>query len=434
MTTRNTSARRTRAGSPPPLRVPDFRWLWLGGLVSLTGTQMQFVALPFFVYERTGSTLATAATALVQMLPGVVLGPLAGAVADRVDGRRLLIRANLALACVTLGFWFADVGPWWAALVTVTAQAVLGQLVGPAEHVLLPTLLPPDRLAAGNSLNAANNSLARLLGPAVGGILYTVGGLAVVAGANALSFAVAAVLVGRLSRSTSPAVDPAAATTLETGVASPPSGWRQGWVECRTHPVLRRVLLVVVLTGIGEGCISALLAPYVSEAFGSSTALGLILTCQAAGGLTGALVVSRYLSGGQLPRILGWGLLACGLLLLPLLGYPLFTHALWPALVLVAVAGLPFAVVAAAQTTLLQALPHPSTRGRVFGVAVAAGGAAQLAGIVLSGIAAEYASVYVILADAPCYLVAAVVMLTVPRLGGAPRDRSGPPATRPPGC
>lgn len=55
---------------------------------------MQFVALPYFVYERTGSTLATAATAMSQMLPGVVLGPMAGAVADRVDGRRLLIRAT----------------------------------------------------------------------------------------------------------------------------------------------------------------------------------------------------------------------------------------------------------------------------------------------------------------------------------------------------
>ena len=363
MTTR--ASRSAPAGSPHPLRVPDFRWLWLGGLVSLTGTQMQFVALPYFVYQRTGSTLATALTAMLQMLPGVLLGPAAGAVADRVDGRRLLIRANLALACVTLGFWFADVGPWWAALVTVTVQAVLGQLVGPAEHVLLPSLLPLDRLPAGNSLNAANNSLARLLGPAVGGLLYTVGGLVVVAGANALSFAVAAVLVGRLSRRplASASSDSAPATTPGLRVTSPPAGWRQGWVECRAHPVLRRVLLVIVLTGIGEGCISALLAPYVSEVFGSSTALGLILTCQAVGGLAGALLVSRYISGGQLPRILGWGLLACGLLLLPLLGYPLFTSALWPALVLVAVAGLPFAVVATAQATLLQTLPHPGTRG-----------------------------------------------------------------------
>jgi len=96
-------------------------------------------------------------------------------------------------------------------------------------------------------------------------------------------------------------------------------------------------------------------------------------------------------------------------------GYPLFYPPLWPALLLIAVAGLPFAAVAAAQTTLLQTLPHPALRGRVFGVTAATTGAAQLLGILTSGYLADRTTVYLLLADAPCYLLAGLVILQARR-------------------
>lgn len=133
---------------------------------------MQFVALPYFVFERTGSAFATALAAGAQALPGVTLGPLAGAVADSRDTRRLLIGANVVLAAVTLSFCLASVAPWWVVVIVAFLQAMVAQLVGPAEVVLVPSLVPTASLPAANSLNAANNSLARLIGPAVGGLLY----------------------------------------------------------------------------------------------------------------------------------------------------------------------------------------------------------------------------------------------------------------------
>jgi MFS family permease len=103
-------------------------------------------------------------------------------------------------------------------------------------------------------------------------------------------------------------------------------------------------------------------------------------------------------------------------------GYPLLYPPLWPALLLIAVAGLPFAAVATAQTTLLQTPPRPALRGRVYGVTAAAAGAAQLIGILVSGYAADRTNVYVLLTDAPCYLIAGLLVLRRPRHDPAPTD------------
>lgn len=374
---------------------------------------MQFVALPYFVHQQTGSAFATALTAAAQVLPGITLGPVAGALADRRDCRRLLIGANLVLAVITLAFCLVLVGPWWVVVVVAFAQAVVAQLVAPAEVVLVPALVPRASLAAANSLSAANNSLARLIGPAAGGLLYAAAGLPTVAVVNAASFAVAALLVSRIdavTRTGAPAETGRPARQLRASWRRL-TGWPAGWAEIRDHALLERLLVFVVLTSLGEGFVSALLAPYVAEVFGSSTALGLLLTCQAAGGVMGALVMSRYAAVDRLPRTLGTAAIVCGALLAVMIGYPLLYPQLWPALVLIAVAGLPFAAVAAAQTTLLQTLPNPAVRGSVFGVTVAAAGAAQLLGILTAGYLADQLTVYVLLADAPCYILAGLIIV-----------------------
>lgn len=401
---------------PPrrPLTVPAFRWLWCGGLVSLMGTHMQFVALPYFVHEQTGSTLATALAAAAQALPGVTLGPLAGAIADTRDCRRLLIEANVVLAAVTLAFCLTLVSPWWVVVIVAFLHAVVAQMITAAEIVLVPSLVPTAGLPAANSLIGANNSLARLVGPAAGGLVYAAAGLSTVAVANAVSFALGALLVSRIKPTTHGSLRPGLALTPPPGRPTwlwAAGGWAAGWAEIRRQPLLGRLLVVFVLTGIGEGCVSALLAPTQRRSSAAAPPLGLLLTCQAAGGVAGALAMSRWAITDRLPQALGAAMIACGVLLAVMIGYRLFYPRLWPALLLIVVAGLPFAAVAAAQTTLLQTLPRPDVRGRVYGVTIAAAGAAQLVGILASGFLADRTNVYLLLADAPCYLFAGLVIL-----------------------
>jgi len=77
------------------LRRRDFGLLWLGGLISVAGDWVLYAALPYFVYARTGSTVATAGMIVAELAPGVVLGSIAGVFVDRWNRKRVLVVANV---------------------------------------------------------------------------------------------------------------------------------------------------------------------------------------------------------------------------------------------------------------------------------------------------------------------------------------------------
>lgn len=82
------------------LRRRDFALLWFGGLVSVAGDWVLYAALPFFVYERTGSTVATAGMIVASLTPAVLLGSFAGVFVDRWNRKRVLVATNLMQAAV----------------------------------------------------------------------------------------------------------------------------------------------------------------------------------------------------------------------------------------------------------------------------------------------------------------------------------------------
>ncbi len=177
------------------LRNGNFMLMWWAGLVSWVGNYMLFIALPVYVYNETGSTLATSFSVMANALPMIIVGQLAGVLVDRWDYRRTLVAANAALVGVTLLFLSVLSAPWWLVIPIAFLQSSVGQFIGPAENALLPTLVDETRLGAANSLNALNNNLARLIGPALGGLLIASVGLGGVVLANALTYLLAALLV-----------------------------------------------------------------------------------------------------------------------------------------------------------------------------------------------------------------------------------------------
>src|SRR4051794_24403506 len=145
------------------LRQRDFGLLWTGGLISVAGDWVLRAALPFFVYERTGSTAATAGMIAAELAPAVVLGSVAGVFVDRWDRKRVLVMTNLldALA-VSLLLVVAHGGPLWVVSAVPPVQSGVGALGPPAETALLPTLVEREHLLAANALNSLNNRLGRL--------------------------------------------------------------------------------------------------------------------------------------------------------------------------------------------------------------------------------------------------------------------------------
>ena len=124
------------------LRRHDFLLVWSGGLVSVAGDWMLVVVLPYVVYAATGSTVATAGMLVAELVPGILLGSVAGVFVDRHDLRRLLVWANLGQA-IAVSLLLVAPGGTSLVLVIVVAvlQSTLAAFSQPAESALLPRLV-----------------------------------------------------------------------------------------------------------------------------------------------------------------------------------------------------------------------------------------------------------------------------------------------------
>lgn len=389
------------------LRDRPIALVWASGLASWLGNHALFVAIPFAVYVGTGSPVATAAVVLANVVPPVLVSQVAGVIADRADRRRVLIIADIALAILTLGYL---VPGGWAGLVAVSfIRSAVGQLVGPAEHALLPELAPRDRLGELASLNALNNSLARLAGPALGGVLVAVGGLHAAAVTVAACHGLSALLVLAVRHRSSVSRDVDVPATWW-------QQWRSGWRAMVVHPVLSALLAPVLLMGFGEGFVAALLAPFLRDALGiGGEGLGIVLSAQAVGGVIGAGWASRIADRRDPLRLLGLAAVGAGGILTVLFVYPSWYPEIWPTVVGTACAGAPFAVIGALQGMLLQTQSPAHLRGRVFTVTWGLSSAAQILGIAAAGLLAERFGSGVILVDAVMYLLAGALVLRTGR-------------------
>jgi MFS family permease len=185
------------ASSSNPLRRPLFRDRWFASLLSNTGTWMQDTAATWLMTSLTSSPLLIALMQTAASLPVLFLGLPAGAIADILDRRRLLIfwqtwmlAAAAVLSVLTLAGW---IGPWM--LLTLTLVLSIGAAMNnPAWQAIVPELVPRSELAEAISLNSAAYNLARAVGPALGGLTVAafasaVSGASVVFLINAASFA-----------------------------------------------------------------------------------------------------------------------------------------------------------------------------------------------------------------------------------------------------
>ncbi|HEX2141990.1 MAG TPA: MFS transporter, partial [Candidatus Limnocylindria bacterium] len=279
------------------LRQRNFALLWTGGLISMIGDWILIVGLPYEVYRRTGSTLATGAMVLAFLVPSIVLGSVAGVFVDRWDRRRLMIAVNLLLAIAILPLLVIDAVGLWVAYAVLLVTSSLEQVFHPAEGALLPNLLenPDDDLLTANALNGMNNNLARLIGPAVGGAIVATGGILAVTLVDAVTFLVSAALIWGIR---APNTRAAAVGALEQAAVGAwrrlATEWRDGLRVIGHHPVLRAMLVFFVITRIGEGLTMTLFVPWVTDALNSDAAgYGAVLSTQAIGGFVGAVVIAR---------------------------------------------------------------------------------------------------------------------------------------------
>jgi MFS family permease len=370
------------------LRQRDFLLAWLGGLISMMGDWVLFIALPIYIYQLTDSALATSGMFVAGLLPSLLLGSFAGVFVDRWDRKRTMIASNLVLAAIVPLLLLLRSDEWvWIAYVVSFAQASVGQFFRPAENAFLPRLVADEHLLAANSLNALNNNLARLAGPAVGGALMASFGLQVVAIVDAVSFLAAAALVSLIH--TSGKADPAPGQTVDTAQTA----WRRIWSEwaegiglLRRHRVIGTLLAIDAVSALGEGVFSVMFVVWVHDVLkGGSEELGWLMSAQAVGGLLGGALLGSVIHRFSPARIFAIGSIVFGILDLALFNYPLYVSGIWIGIVLIGLVGIPTIGVGAGFMTLLQQAVKDAYRGRIFGIRGSLAALLQLVGTLIGG-------------------------------------------------
>lgn len=276
---------------PDVLRVRAFRDVWLASVASNAGNWLQIVASGWLILEATGSPAAVGALALVTRAPALLLAATAGRLADRHDRRLVGIWTFLlqAAAAAALAVVTATSGVHVWAIYLLTFVVGAGFALGlPAMLALIPSLVPRAQLSQAVSLNAAGINVARLLGPAVGGVTLALFGATACFALNALSFA--ALVLVLLALPPRPAAAGASRARM-----------REAFGIAMRDRALRRLLLgMAIFTALASPIQE--LAPVVADRLGVGAAgLGLLLGAMGGGALVGAWLLERLGDAGM-PR------------------------------------------------------------------------------------------------------------------------------------
>ena len=273
---------------------PNYRRYAAGGVLSNPGTWMQRVAQDWLVLELTdGNGVALGIAIGLQFLPFLLFSPFAGLVADRTPKLRLLQLTNVAMALPALVLGLLAVSgqaELWHVYVLAALLGTAAAFDAPARQAFVPELVDRADLSNAVGLNSASFNAARVIGPAVAGLMIAaLGGGATASGwvmlINAVTYAAPIIALGTIETSR---LDPATVPVRE------PQMIRIGIRYVRSRPDLMLILAVVFFAGtfgLNFQMTSALMA---TEVFGKgATEFGLLGTFMAVGSLTGALLAAR---------------------------------------------------------------------------------------------------------------------------------------------
>ncbi|MDP9405075.1 MAG: MFS transporter, partial [Actinomycetota bacterium] len=333
----------------------NYRLYFWGQTVSVSGTWMQGVAQAWLVLQLTGSGTVLGLTTALQFLPILLGGPLAGVVADRVDKRRLLLvtQSVAALLAVALGVLTATgLVTLWMVFALAFAFGCVVAFDNPTRQSFVLEMVGPDDVANAVTLNSVVINAARVVGPAVGGLLIAGVGIAACFLLNGLSYlaVIAALAAMRPAELTRP-------RSAARGKGQLREGLRYVWAT----PDLRVPLLVMAVVGTLAYEFHVVLPLLAREAFGGGArTYGIMSSMMGVGAVVGGLATARRstpTASGLLRAACAFGAVILALAAAPTLGVALA--------VLVVTGGASIVFIATANATL-QLHAAPAMRGRVM--------------------------------------------------------------------
>jgi MFS family permease len=388
-----------------PLRSSrPFRRLWFGTGISAIGSQITTVAIPIQVWEETHSTFLVGLLGIAALVPLLTVSIVAGAVADAVDRRRLLLVSDLGLAAVTVVLLFNALAddPSLPLLFACEAGATAAYAFQrPARNALTPKLVPEDQLLAAIAVEDVVFNLSRVAGPALAGVLIATVGFGGAYAFDLATFGASLVAIWLLPRL--PKIEDAESPSLRSIL--------EGFRLVRREPALLGIFTVDTVAMI-FGMPSALFPAFGEALGGGASTVGLLYAAPSAGAFV-ASVFSGWMTRvrrqglGVCVAAAGWGV--------AIAAFGLATSVPLALLMLAFAGGADFVSAVLRSTILLQVTPD-SMRGRLSGIELAQVAGTPALGNLEAGALASLVGLRasIVSGGVLCVLGTAVVALALP--------------------
>ena len=399
------------------LRQRNFALLWWGGLISITGNRVLTMAIPFYIYRQTGSTVATATMMIAMILPSMLFGSIAGVFVDRWDRRQVMIVTNLLLAIVLLPLLALRVTAWiWLVYVVAFLEATIATFFYPAENALFPRIVGEDQLLSANTLNSLNNTLAGLIGWSLGGILLAHWGIELVILFDSLSYLLAALLVFLVNAPPEQTrVRGAAAETEPFSWQNFRREWQDGLALICQQRIIALLFVVSSISLLGGTMMDPLVAPFVYDILQrDAVEFGWILTVGAIGGMLGGLLIGRLAGRVRTADLFSLSSIMVGVLL-----FIMYRSVSLPVVLGLGLLSSMLSVgPRVAMPTLLQEHVADGYRGRVFGTLDMTSSLLMLLGVGFAGIMGERIGIVPVLSIGAGIMIVAgcISFLMLPRV------------------
>jgi MFS family permease len=382
------------------LRHKNYRLFATGQCISLVGTWMQYVAVTWLVYRLTNSAFMLGLVAFVGQLPTFVVSPLAGVLGDRYDRRRMLVMIqSLAMvqAAVLAFLVLSHQIQIWHIIALSAFLGIISSFDMTIRQAFTVEMLD-DREDLGNAiaLNSTMLNAARLIGPAIAGLLIVSMGEGICFLLNAVSYVtvIASLLIMRLPKAR---IVPAPRKILLE--------LREGFSYAVNFPPIKWILLILSLISLLGVSFQILLPVFAREIFkGGANTLGFFMTMAGFGALGGAMFLAARKSVLGLPKIIAW---MAGLFGLTLMAFA-FSREYWLSMLVLLVSGFGMMVHMAACNTILQTIVEEDKRGRIMSFYTMAFIGMMPFGSLLAGaLAARIGATYTLFLEGVCCVLGA---------------------------
>ncbi len=337
----------------------NYRYFASGSALSQIGTWMQRVGVGWLAWELTGSGAWLGAIAFADMFPTVILGPVAGAIADRLD-RLLLLRLTQALNALQALALTVLVASGTATIELLVGLMLLRGVIlainQPARQALVPSLVGRDDIGPAIAINSLIFNCARFIGPAIAGFVIAAGGLVWVFAINAASFLLFVVMLAFIR------LPPHRRAASDSGLIAEAV---EGYGYAARHPGIGPLIPVRLLAAFGARPVVEMFPGIADKVFGQGAdGLGLMLSAMGVGAIAAGLYLGQRSGIAGLTRVLIANLCLIALALLAFGAVDAFHLAL----IIVLVLGFAQVLNGAGTQTLVQSAVDPAMRGRVLGL------------------------------------------------------------------